>query len=890
MSEKKNEVPGIFSVGIKMDLARFKDEILKDIRSVQLSLDDKYLKADDFLKQRINQFEIKINSFEKKISELSNLIVTDQSIREKVESLNQFKEEMKDIMFKRRAKFNDFETTINNDISRINSILTASVIYPSLIGKSAKFKTFHEFMDYIVQEIAQLVIFKDKSGLDLTPYKRKIDQTIEAFKLQMSGFSSKEYIDNAAKAIEERIKGMLKVFDDRLQDTRVENSHYSFGIKKKAEEIEKQIETLEKMQKDIMSSFENHKKDESITINNNDINSIKSRLNKINEVIKELLNYHPNTKKNFIHEFEKKSSKVYSGVKQYIKGNLNANELSSMKKFTYEKSKTKILDNSYSPSISSFAYQDLIKNNNEFRKRNSHIVNNEQFLFPNSRNNKEQFDKSKIFLSKKTMNYSNQTTNKLYNYKDDLDRVNNNYIDDNEKEKEKENTTLNRRGFFRKKTYNFTKIKSFENNENNLISDQPNKIINLIKSNFNNEEPSSLGKEEENYKIINDDNQISKDNTIKDKSATNIQFIIKEEDENLLSDNSCKNLEIVKDKIPSKIIRINSKEKEIDKNKINNEDSKKNNNLTNNNEIKIPSINKEPDKVRIKSLKELINSNNTENNNLKIISFNLNSTENKNSSVNLVSSKENKQENQVKFDLGKNNSNNNNNLAKISNDNNNSLTPRLNNMEESKENLRKIFANKNSSYPKIAKNSNNILSKSNLQKPQQYQHSNNLENNKNKNNYPVNYNYKTNFKNPISINKMNKTHTSFPRINQEPESKTLLNNNYFESKDINIFTKTLSAAKMSNKVISKTSQYEKTPKKVLLINPDNIPPNMVIRRKIKNINKNNAIGLQSDKIDKTKKMDNLYYNKNQYFMPNQLNSTDDEIHKSLNSIKINKSP
>ena len=40
----------------------------------------------------------------------------------------------------------------------------------------------------------------------------------------------------------------------------------------------------------------------------------------------------------------KKSSKIYSGVKQYIKGNLNANELSSMRKFTLEKSNNKGYD------------------------------------------------------------------------------------------------------------------------------------------------------------------------------------------------------------------------------------------------------------------------------------------------------------------------------------------------------------------------------------------------------------------------------------------------------------------------------------------------------------------------------------------------------------------
>ena len=956
MAENKQEIPGISQIGIKKDLALFKDEILKDIRSVQLSLDDKYIKADDFLKQRITEFELKINAFNKKIFELSNLIITDTSIREKVESLNQFKEEMKDAMFKRRAKFNDFETTVNNDISRINNILSNTVIYPALIGKTAKFKNFHEFMDYIIQEIAQLMIFKDKSGLDLTPYKKKIEQTIESFKLQMNGFSSKEYTDNAVNACEERIKGSLKIFDDRLQDTRVENSHYSFGIKKKAEEMEKQISILEKLQKNILGKFEKYKRDDSLYITNNEINSIKNKISKINEVIKELLSYHPNTRKNFIHEFEKKSSKVYSGVKQYIKGNINANELSTMKKFTYEKSKTKVFDNPSPKPISNFAYQDLIKNNSEFQKRNSYLINNEQYLYGNSRNNSGQIDKSKIFLSKKTMNYSNKTDSINRQFiEDDLYIVNNNNRDDNEEENE--NSSFNKKKLFRRKTYNFAKLKSFENKENNLISDEPNKLYNLSKLNNNNEETSSLVvKEDLNNQDQNEFNPISRVNTIKEKSKTNNHFIIKEEDENILSDNSTKNLHIINDKLKNKIIKKNSKkeinkyfQEEISRNKkeevnknseeetvkysidetiknskeeinknskeetinnpkeeinknskeetiksnINNEDSKKNILINNNEEKKLPSLKNETDKMRIKSLKELINSNNTDNNNGGILTLNkkinANNIENKNSGRSVHFRQKNQSINNFEqSNLMKNNSNNNINIAKIICDNNNNtITPRINIKENNQENTNKIIINKNSSYPKASKNNNNLSKNNPLQNYRNLENNSNL----NHNQYPVNYNIKSNNKNIVSIKKMNKTQTSFPKINQElPENKLLLNNNYIDSKDMNVFTKTLSTAKMSHKIMSKTSQYEKTPKKVLLINPDNIPPNMVIRRIIKNGNKNNSIGIESEKNAKTKRMDNLYNNENQYYIRNQLNSTDDEIHKSLNNIKTNKNP
>ena len=154
MTENKNAIPGESQSSIKKDLLRFKDDVLQDIRKIQLSVDDKYSKEDDFIKQTLYKFELKINSFEKKISELSNLIITDNSQKEKIESLFQFQGEIKDTIFKRRAKFNEFEKKTNDDIFRINNILTDSVTYPGMIGNSAKFKTFHEFMDYVIQEIA----------------------------------------------------------------------------------------------------------------------------------------------------------------------------------------------------------------------------------------------------------------------------------------------------------------------------------------------------------------------------------------------------------------------------------------------------------------------------------------------------------------------------------------------------------------------------------------------------------------------------------------------------------------------------------------------------------------------------------------------------------------
>ena len=44
-----------------MDRLLFKDDILKDMREIQRTLDRKYLKTEDNLNSKINMFETKIN-------------------------------------------------------------------------------------------------------------------------------------------------------------------------------------------------------------------------------------------------------------------------------------------------------------------------------------------------------------------------------------------------------------------------------------------------------------------------------------------------------------------------------------------------------------------------------------------------------------------------------------------------------------------------------------------------------------------------------------------------------------------------------------------------------------------------------------------------------------
>ena len=835
-SRKDSLVPGTSPTSIKMDLLHFKDDILKDIRTVQLSLDDKYIKADEFLRQRITKFELKINSFEKKISELSNLIITDTSIREKVDSLMQSEEEIRDTIFKRRAIFNEFEKKTKDDINRLSNIITDSVIYPGIIGNTCKFKTFHEFMDYVLKEIAQLVIFKDKSGLDLTPFKRKIDTVLDNLKLQMNNFCSKDFLNTSLSQSEEKIQSLLKIYDDRLQDTRVENSHYAVGLKKKAEDIIKQMDKLKKYQNQLLEAKE---KEEIFNNLNNDIFQMKIKINKMNEIIKELLSYHPATKKAFMGDFEKKSSKIYSGVKQYIKGNLNANELSSMRKFTVEKSKSKPFE--YSPNTTPFPSPDTMKFSIENQRANN-----------KARDNNGIIDKRKMFQSQKSLKIMRKDTDVLDEKINEQDiktiSINNN----GKKEKKKV--------FFRRKTCNYDNIPSFEpsklNNELNKDMRSSYKVTfkNKIKeieddSELENDEEESKNIANDNKKVSNfidstPENDNNKDkNDISQKSIKNNskdqknQSIIKEEDENAMSDHSTKNFEVLnsirnlkgngENKEEVKLVSRNKNMDNIVKSIVNEEKKIKD---------EINAINSVNDKnAKIDHFKDKIDKYNSQND-IKLVSIKRKTHLNEDKKI------INSIENTNSVDINQIDNYNDNNFNQTDS---NLMDFKINN-EETKENINKKKLINNSSFPKVYSLKKNYNSIDNKKKSPiiDIQNLNNL----------------------AAINSsINKTYTNFPRIKKDlSENKILSNNhknNFIEKKNMDIICKTLSVMRSPNQAPVKVAAYEnKKPKKVLLINPDDIPPNSVMRITNKNINKNKSVGIQSEKSNKVTKMENLYNN------------------------------
>ena len=535
MSETK-ELPGLSPMSLKMDMIHFQDELLKDMRQIQTKLEIKYTKSEEYLNESITKFDSKIKSFEKKIMQLSNLISIDNSIKDKIESLFKFKEETQDTIFKRRAKFDELEKRVNDNLFEINKILSNTVIYPGIIGKKSKFQTFHEFIDFAVQEITQLNIFKNKSQLDsMSAFKKKIDGVLDTFKIQINNLTPKEVTNQMLNDLEQRMNSTFKLYDDKLQDSRAENANYSIGLQKNVEEMNNQIANLIMTQNYIDKKLEKLQNPEIFNIISNEIMELSVKINKIFDILRDLAAFHPEVKKNYYNELDKKSTKkIFSGVKEYIKGNINADELASMKKFSYERSNTKVFEKS-SPNTK------MAQNISPEYLYNNNISQNQQNIYPDTKNinkgedgydfvNKQFMRKNSLNFSKgqnimaNTLAYQEEIRRSKFNRKNTVSFRKNAYLEsskiNNSLTKSSKNNNFNNRIMGETGNNIIEEENEINNNSNNSDSDSDsgNKYITSLKNKNN---KNGINKKITNFNIIKDDktkenkNKMENNNEIK---------------------------------------------------------------------------------------------------------------------------------------------------------------------------------------------------------------------------------------------------------------------------------------------------------------------------------------------------------------------------------------
>lgn len=362
MNKNENSYDPIMAINmnkIKKDILYLKEEALKDFKENSKIIFDKYSASEKNILEQLNHQENRLNSLEVKIIEISKLKKSNESLEEKMKILIDFEKKADDLFLKEKAKFDNLTKILNKNIERIDQILSSSVIYPNIIGKNKKYKTFHDLIDYILSELSLNLLFREKNIIDLKNYKIKIENTFKKINEQNNIFlkTAEEFTINYLKEHENKIKSMILLLEEKISHNRIRNIEDIINLKKCLKEFKKEINFIKLIYK----------------INNNEDIRFLYEKNKLE------------TKKN------KRYSK--NKIKDYIIGKINFSDLLEKKRKTFE------YTNFFHQEKKIDSYKSKNKKRNSclnFFNYEKQIYSNKKMILQNIKNNKEN---NKIYIN-----------------------------------------------------------------------------------------------------------------------------------------------------------------------------------------------------------------------------------------------------------------------------------------------------------------------------------------------------------------------------------------------------------------------------------------------------------------------------------------------------------
>ena len=337
----------------------FKDDVLKDVKKIENKLNTKFDSNSILMENKLNDYKNKIEILTQKVYDLSNLIIMDKTMQGKVEELLKFKDQIKDECMNQGLKIESNYKELHDSIFNHDKLISDSIIYPGVIGGMCKFKNLHEFIDFVLSNIKELLSFKEKNILDFKSFKGKLDSNLKNLKTQIENMSKtmSDYTKKCVHQSEIRMTDIIKTYDDRIHEVRLENHKYAIELQEKANNLNDEIEKVNHVKDEIFDKvkreidyvkqgnyavtikFEGYKKE---------FNQIKSKISQINDYMKDMKfkfkenKYEQNLISNYDNMSKNKNIKVTnkktelsppkkknveSFLKKYIQGEVGINEI-----------------------------------------------------------------------------------------------------------------------------------------------------------------------------------------------------------------------------------------------------------------------------------------------------------------------------------------------------------------------------------------------------------------------------------------------------------------------------------------------------------------------------------------------------------------------------------
>ena len=381
--EKNGGSPlNINSKKIQNEMIHLKDDILKDLKNFERNYSDKFKSLNKIIDEKLEEFEKRIEVYNQRLFKISQMVVDDRSVKEKIDNISQDKTEIKDQILKIGVKLDKLEKQYDEKIDGIENILNDSVIYSGIIGNKGRFINFHEFIDYMLSQIAKLTITTQKHTSEINSYKGKLESNIQKIKLQNEGIlkTANQFSKKLVSESENGIKDIIKLYESDFKKMKEENDKCMNKLEEFNNEIRNKLKSEIETEK-IKFEEENNKVEKLVSSFEKQINDLKGSYDKINEELKvinekisineEIRKMEENRKELQNKNEENKQIDENEIINKYLKGEISENQFIIYK----ELMKLSYLIKNIIKDILEKRNNENMKNKHSKKNRNS-IVNN----------------------------------------------------------------------------------------------------------------------------------------------------------------------------------------------------------------------------------------------------------------------------------------------------------------------------------------------------------------------------------------------------------------------------------------------------------------------------------------------------------------------------------
>jgi len=436
---------------INPDLIFFKNDMLGDLKQQEHKLTKKIDQQTDDTQKKLNQFQLKLDVLTSKIFSLSSLLTENNNFKDKIDSLLQFKTKTEEAILNHDIKIASISKDLVNAINKYDKLIENNIFYHGIIGASnARFQNFHNFIDYVLKSISELVLFRDKViNLDFKGQKTELESLIEGLKKQAENITTgcKIYTTQCLDNLEKKIKSDLNLVDQKFFNVKIQNEEDFSNLKilsenlmndwKKVVEMKQEMEKSYNMNSQILQNQfdETNKKIKEYEKENN---QIKRKMEILIEYLKglKIANNIPFSEfltKEKGNERIRKSINAESYLKKYIVGEVGMDEISHIPRKHTSKNMNNLFQSQRSVQIdNNYENNNYAMNNDNVKPFNLYEENTFKNRISQSTKTKNNLSKSSIKSFNNTLlddknNINNNRTKRAFSFK----RYNSSYINYN---------------------------------------------------------------------------------------------------------------------------------------------------------------------------------------------------------------------------------------------------------------------------------------------------------------------------------------------------------------------------------------------------------------------------------------------------------------------------